>query len=295
VLSKVLEKATSLVESRFLLVALFPVIVLLAAIVLLLVRLDTSTLSDAERSWAGWTGPRQWLWAVVSIAALFVIAYVVFVSITPLVRVFEGYFGPLAWLGELFGLGKVGGFTGPAVDDPLLYVKHPGNDEHFPTRLGNSLRAAEVHPRDAYGMDSVVLWPRLVAVVPEPLVKSIDGTRMALDFLIVIVAGTSFFSLFAAVAIAVGHGGRALWITVVATSASVAYLAYCGAVAAARDYGDQIRTAFDLHRFELLDALRVPLPMNRSEERRLWSEVNELVRGSEPPDWWLYQHRQPEK
>ena len=286
----ILEKATGVVDSRFLLVAFFPVVVLVAAVGLLLARLDSSVLSDLDKTWSGWAGPQQWSTAVAGVAGLFLLAYVVFVSITPIVRVFEGYFGPLAWLGELFELGMVDESVNR---DPIRYVKHPGNAERFPTRLGNSLRAAEVHPRNAYGMDSVVLWPRLVAVTPEPLRKSIDGARMALDFLTVIVAGATAFALLAGVVIAVEQGGRRLWASVVGGSLAVAYLSYCGAVSAARDYGDQIRAAFDLHRFDLLKSLRVPLPMNRAEERRLWAEVNEVVRGSEPPDWWIFEHPPP--
>lgn len=289
-LSAILDKATGIVDSRFLLVAFFPVVVLVAATALLLARLDSSVLSDLNETWSGWSGPQQWSAAVAGVAGIFLLAYVVFVSITPIVRVLEGYFGPLAWLGELFGLGRV---DEKATTHPMRYVQHPGNAERFPTRLGNSLRAAEVHPRNAYGMDSVVLWPRLVAVMPEALSKSVDGARMALDFLTVIAAGATAFALTAAVTIAVEHGGRRLWVSVVAGSLVVAYLSYCGAVSAARDYGDQIRTAFDLHRFELLKSLHVPLPMNRAEECRLWAEVNEVVRGSEPPDWWIFEHPAP--
>ena len=287
-LSKILDKATGLVDSRFLLVAFFPVIVTLAGVTLLLSKLDSSLLSSMEKSWGAWSGSQQWLSGIAAIAALFVLSYVVYVSITPIVRFFEGYFGPLAWIGELFpSFGKA---RGSAVRDPLLYLKYPGDNDHFPTRLGNSLRAAEVHPRNAYGLDSVLLWPHLVAQLPDTAVKSIDAARMSLDFLTVITAAASGYTVFAGVAITLEHGGLTLWIAVVLASAIIAYVAYCGAVAAARDYGDQVRTAFDQNRFALLTSLHLPLPNNRPEERRLWSEVNDLVRASEPPDWWLYEH-----
>ncbi len=314
--AKVLDKAVALVDSRFLLVAFFPVIVFVAAGALLLARLDSSALSRIEMTWTGWSGPQKWTTAVAGVAALFILAYLVYVSVTPITRFFEGYFGPVAWVGELLDLGRApsritaksskrlrrsltppepqaDGKT-PSTDnkkeDPLAYRKHPGDADHFPTRLGNSLRAAEIHPRNAYGMDSVLLWPALVAKMGDATRKSIDAARMALDFLVVISAASFTYALFAAVAIAVEHAGRVFWAFVVLGSAGVGYVSYCGAVAAARDYGDQVRTAFDLHRFALLQALRLPLPMNPPEERRLWKEVNEIVRSNEPTDWWIFEH-----
>jgi hypothetical protein len=50
-------------------------------------------------------------------------------------------------------------------------------------------------------------------------------------------------------------------------------VAYRGAVAQARSYGQQIRTAIDLYRFELLKALRCPVPATPQEERALWARL----------------------
>jgi hypothetical protein len=38
-----------------------------------------------------------------------------------------------------------------------------------PTALGNALRAAEVRPQVAYGLDGVVVWLRLYPLLPEAM------------------------------------------------------------------------------------------------------------------------------
>ncbi len=53
----------------------------------------------------------------------------------------------------------------------------------------------------------------------------------------------------------------------------LAVVAYRGAVAQARSYGQQIRTAIDLYRFELLKALHLRLPSTPQEERALWERL----------------------
>ncbi len=67
---------------------------------------------------------------------------------------------------------------------------------------------------------------------------------------------------------------RAWWAAgVLALDGLLCFAAYRGAVAQARGYGQQIRTAIDLYRFELLKALHLPLPAAPQEERALWSRL----------------------
>ena len=52
-----------------------------------------------------------------------------------------------------------------------------------------------------------------------------------------------------------------------------AWLAYKGAVAQAWGYGQQIRAAVDLYRFDLLKALHQSLPVTPQEERAMWGRL----------------------
>lgn len=54
---------------------------------------------------------------------------------------------------------------------------------------------------------------------------------------------------------------------------TTSWIAYRGAVLAAIAYGESIDTAFDLHRFDLIAALRLPLPADDIEERKAYTAL----------------------
>jgi hypothetical protein len=51
----------------------------------------------------------------------------------------------------------------------------------LPTRLGNILRAAERRPRDRYGLDAIICWPRLWLLPPEPAKQELQAARAELN------------------------------------------------------------------------------------------------------------------
>jgi hypothetical protein len=64
---------------------------------------------------------------------------------------------------------------------------------------------------------------------------------------------------------------------------ATAWLAYRGMIVAAGVYGDLVRSAFDLHRFDLYRALAWPLPENLDNERQLGMQLTTyLFRGYSP-------------
>ena len=68
------------------------------------------------------------------------------------------------------------------------------------------------------------------------------------------------------------------WLLAAAIPAVVARLAYVGAVHTAMSYGEAVTVAFDLHRFDLLTQLRLPLPADIGQERRIASQVSLMWR-----------------
>jgi hypothetical protein len=72
------------------------------------------------------------------------------------------------------------------------------------------------------------------------------------------------------------------WLALSLVPAAIAAVAYGGTVAAAVAYGEAVRSSFDLHRFDLLKSLRLPLPSTRNEERHLNEALSNMWRQGIP-------------
>jgi hypothetical protein len=150
--------------------------------------------------------------------------------------------------------------------DTELRRRFPADGELLrPTRLGNALAAAEERAGGAYGWDTPVVWPRLYPLL-GPAVKSIvDDRRNVLDVLCRL-SVTGVVGTVASLALLARTGW---WLLLAAAPALLAIAAYRAAVHAAYAYGEGIRSAFDLHRFDLYPALHVATPEDPGAERAL--------------------------
>ena len=54
----------------------------------------------------------------------------------------------------------------------------------LPTRLGNVIRSFEGYPNARYGIDGIVLWPRIVPKLPKEFADSLDGAKSSFDFML---------------------------------------------------------------------------------------------------------------
>ncbi|HEV2375460.1 MAG TPA: hypothetical protein VGS19_25270 [Streptosporangiaceae bacterium] len=140
----------------------------------------------------------------------------------------------------------------------------PPPDLTRPTALGNALAAMEVTAGEPYGFDAVVAWPRLYPVLGERMRIIIDDRRNTLDSAARMSATMAVTTVISALALA----QSGWWLLLSLIPLALARIAYIGAVRAATAYGETVRTAFDLHRFDLLTALRLPLPEDPETERR---------------------------
>ena len=147
-----------------------------------------------------------------------------------------------------------------------------------PTALGNALTAMETRAGQQYGWDAVVTWPRLYPLLSPGVRAVVDGQRDRLDALARL-AMTSAATALLTVALLSGSGW---WVLVAAIPAVVARLAYVGAVHSAMSYGEAVTVAFDLHRFDLLTQLHLPLPADIGQERKIASQVSRMWRQGVP-------------
>lgn len=122
-------------------------------------------------------------------------------------------------------------------------------DDILPTRLGDILRAAETRPRQRFGLDPVLLWPRLWLLLPENVRSDLSAARARLDSLVQTFGWGALFLLWSfawpwACVIAL------LWM----------WIAYRLILQAALPFADLVQSAFEVHRWRLYEAFRWPLP-----------------------------------
>jgi hypothetical protein len=151
---------------------------------------------------------------------------------------------------------------------------YPEDDDRLlPTRLGNILRAAEDSAGQRYGLDSVAFWPRLYPYIKGELADSLARVRDQLD-LSVRMCATLIVATLVATGLLATDGW---WLLVPATTAVLAWIAYRSALGTAAAYGEDVHVAFDLHRFDMLEAMRYPLPANLDEEREFNDQLTKFL------------------
>jgi hypothetical protein len=148
-------------------------------------------------------------------------------------------------------------------------------NRYMPTHIGNILRAAETWPKDKYGLDAVVIWPRLWLVLPDTTRQELHAARAGLDGAVaaavwglLFCAFTAWTPLALAVGLVVAAAAVALWVP-----------------ARAEVFADLLEAAYDLHRIGLYQQLRWPLPANPKEEHREGERLTTyLWRGGDTPE-----------
>lgn len=147
------------------------------------------------------------------------------------------------------------------------------DSELMPTRIGNTLRAAETRPRHRYGLDVVLIWPRLWLVLPDAARKELASARSSLDASVAAaIWGTAFvaftwFTNWALVGLVVPVAAVLWWVP-----------------ARAEVFADLIEATVELYRVALYRQLRWPLPKNpAAEAERGEALTTYLERGSDKP------------
>jgi hypothetical protein len=149
----------------------------------------------------------------------------------------------------------------------------PDEERLLPTRLGNALRAFEDQVGQRYGLETVVVFPRLTPYLSDPVRAALDDLRDQLD----IAARLCVTLLLATVLSGVLLLAHGWWLVLPATTALLAWVAYRSAIQAAVAYGEEVAVAFDLHRFEMLRGLHFALPDAAAAELTLNEQVSRFL------------------
>jgi hypothetical protein len=213
-----------------------------------------------------------------------------------LVRIYEGYWKRLLYIERLpffdsFTKGrkryyaeKIAGLKA-AGSDQEIYLRFPPAtrlDEVMPTRMGNILKNGEIYPQLRYGMDAVLIWPRLYSVLPESIVRNFGSAAAELELMLVISAlGATFACVGGTIAMVLLP-----WYippACILCGALVAWLGYEGAVRSALSYNHLIKAAFDLHRGTLLKTIGWFPASSYDKEKSQWNTIAKLWYQGPPP------------
>lgn len=161
----------------------------------------------------------------------------------------------------------------------------------MPTGLGNVLRRAERTAGERYGLDTVHTYPRLYPHLSKQLDKEIGQQLDLVDTGASIAVALGICALAAAPLV-----GRAdVWSVLPLVLGLLAVVAVRGSRTAARHYGTLLSTAFDLHRFQMVEALRLPLPTNAKEEEWQNKKLDKFFKDGDQikESWWEYDQPRP--
>uniref|UniRef100_A0AAU1HV43 Uncharacterized protein n=1 Tax=Streptomyces sp. NBC_00180 TaxID=2903632 RepID=A0AAU1HV43_9ACTN len=148
----------------------------------------------------------------------------------------------------------------------------------LPTALGNALRSGELTAGERYGLTTLSSWPRIYPQVSDRLAEGLRSGRDALDTAVNLC--WSFLALTGASAFALYDEPPVWWLCGVGLL--MAGVAYKGAVTVAQGYSGLMHIVYDLHRFDLLEALHYPLPADRASEAEVFSDLSDLFAGMAP-------------
>jgi hypothetical protein len=163
-----------------------------------------------------------------------------------------------------------------------LRSSFPPLEHIMPTALGNIIRSAEIHGLVHYGIDAIILWPRLLPLVPGKITKALGDSYNSM--VLCLNTGTVFYVM------------SFFWLlyffslknlaTLIFLPVFVLFLLGCfsykASLTSSRDFGQQLRAAIDLSRWKLLEELHYPYPKTHDEEMQLWQEISKFLYGGPP-------------
>jgi hypothetical protein len=218
----------------------------------------------------------------------------------PILRLFEGYgpYHPLRWrvkrYRERFRRASQALAVQATVDaarakglDPDVPASHAGDllrvvrsypdraEFILPTRFGNFYRAIEVYSRIVYGLDAIPAWPRLQAVMPEHARKMLADAKAQIDFCVNLSLGGWLVSVLY-LGLALAHWRHpSLWL--LALAVVVGYGGYWLSASAVQNFGEYVKSAFDLYRGELAKQLGLEVPRCSEAEHEMWRAVSRMM------------------
>jgi hypothetical protein len=154
----------------------------------------------------------------------------------------------------------------------------------LPTRFGNSIRAFETYARHVYGVGSIAVWLRLQAVIPKDFTSLVNDARTQVDFCVnmcFLSIAVALMAIARCVSEIITYGGDLQTLSFALPLAAVlamatAWIAYEGAVASVPNWGDLVKSAFDLYLPALAKQLGYNLPATLAQRKAFWGDMTRM-------------------
>ena len=159
------------------------------------------------------------------------------------------------------------------------------------TNLANVLAVAEEYPFERYSVDTAVFWPRFSAEIEPQKLETLTSTFGAMNGFLNLSLLSYLFAIECLV-LAIGFMTgrldsaraqvRPAWLVLAIPLFALAGFAfYRAATRTARAVGNDLRTAFDYYRGQVLRRFNLRLPKDIEEERVLWLKLAAYIRRGE--------------
>ena len=169
--------------------------------------------------------------------------------------------------------------TEKALSDQQIRDYFPTDTALLPTALGNTVAAFEEYPWTRYGIDAVILWPRLLpTLTKENYAVYVEREKAGLDFVLNLCFLLSLLGLEMVYIGLIFSQNYVIWFVGAGFTAFFAFLFYKAAVVGAYSWGTTVRVAFDLYRYHLLRALYGYPPEGFSDEFHFWKQISQFIR-----------------
>lgn len=159
----------------------------------------------------------------------------------------------------------------------LLFAERfpPREDLILPTAFGNTLRAFEAYPGVMYGFDAVGGWNRLQAVIPGDYRELIEEAKSQVDFWVNVGALSALVLL--------EYAGLAFITRTLPDSWLLFFIVIPPVVApwrarrVALNWGDLVKSAFDVYLPKLHEVLELERPLNSVSRKEQWINFSRAI------------------
>jgi hypothetical protein len=169
----------------------------------------------------------------------------------------------------------------------------PTPAEVIPTKLGNTIAAFERYPSRKYGIDAVVMWPRLTPVLArEKYAVFVNREKAGLDFLLNLSILAGLFGLEMILVWFLFKQGFPVFELGLAVSISA--FCYWASITSALHWGGAVSVAFDMYRHKLRKALGVTAPASLAAEKEIWRQLSAFYRIRDMYEYFDYSNMDTE-